>query len=128
MCHPGGVCEMIFFEVEYSCFNPQSADKVLISLDKAAQYQIEHSITGVLTYHFSRPSAEEPEKLRFIEFYASEKAFWEHGLDPAVGKELMSTFDPNVRKSFSWWALYPNGAEKIVKHWAELKYLLFKIM
>ncbi len=105
----------IFNLVEYICFNPHDADKVLISLSKAAQYQIDNSITGVFTYHFSRPSVEEPEKLRFIEFYTSEKAFWEHGMDPAVGKELMSTFDPNIRKSFSWWALYPNDVEKSVK-------------
>ncbi|MBN2152125.1 MAG: hypothetical protein JW839_11800 [Candidatus Lokiarchaeota archaeon] len=87
-------------------------------MSKAAQYQIDNSIKGVLTYHFSRPSAEEPEKLRFIEFYTSEKAFWEHGMDPAVGKELMSTFDPNIRKSFSWWAFYPNNTEKSVKETA----------
>jgi hypothetical protein len=105
----------IFNLVEYTCFNPHDADKVLNSLSKAAQYQIDNSITGVLTYHFSRPSVEEPEKLRFIEFYTSEKVFWEHGMDPEVGKELMSTFNPNIRKSFSWWALYPNDIEKSVK-------------
>ena len=106
---------MIFFLVEYTCFNPQGADKVLNSLSRAAQYQIDNSITGVLTYHFSRPSMEEPEKLRFIEFYTSEKAFWEHSMEPMVSKELMVSFDPNIRKSFSWWAFYSNDIEKRVK-------------
>jgi hypothetical protein len=105
----------IFNLVEYTCFDSQGADKVLNALNKAAQYQIDNSITGVLTYHFSRPSMEEPEKLRFIEFYTSEKAFWEHGMDPMVSKELMSTFDPNIRKSFVWWALYSNDIETKVK-------------
>jgi quinol monooxygenase YgiN len=106
---------MIFFLVEYTCFNPQGADKVLDSLSRAAQYQIDNSITGVLTYHFSRPSMEEPEKLRFIEFYTSEKAFWEHSMEPMVSKELMVSFDPNIRKSFSWWAFYSNDIEKRAK-------------
>jgi hypothetical protein len=106
---------MIFFLVEYTCFNPQGADKVLDSLSRAAQYQIDNSITGVLTYHFSRPSMEEPEKLRFIEFYTSEKVFWEHSMEPMVSKELMVSFDPNIRKSFSWWAFYSNDIEKRVK-------------
>lgn len=106
---------MIFFLVEYTCFNLQGVDRVLNSLSRAAQYQIDNSITGVLTYHFSRPSKEEPEKLRFIEFYTSEKAFWEHSMEPVVSKELMVTFDPSIRKSFSWWALYSNDVEKRVK-------------
>lgn len=106
---------MIFFLVEYTCFDPQGADKVLNSLSRAAQYQIDNSIAGVLTYHFSRPSMEEPEKLRFIEFYTSEKAFREHSMEPMVSKELMVSFDPNIRKSFSWWALYSNDIEKRVK-------------
>jgi quinol monooxygenase YgiN len=106
---------MIFFLVEYTCFDPQSADKVLDSLSKAAQYQIDNSITGVLTYHFSRPSMKEPEKLRFLEFYTSEKAFWEHSMEPIVSRELMGTYDPNIRKSFSWWALYSNEIGRRVK-------------
>lgn len=106
---------MIFFLVEYTCFNPQGADKVLSSLSRAAQYQIDNSITGVLTYHFSRPSMEEPEKLRFIEFYTSEKAFWEHSMEPVVSRELMVSYDPSIRKSFSWWALYSNDIERKVR-------------
>ncbi len=105
----------IFFVVEYTCFNPQGAAKVLDAFGKAAQYQIDNSITGVLTYHFSRPSKEEPEKLCFIEFYTSENAFWEHSMDPVVGNELMVSFDPQIRKSFSWWAIYSNDIEKQVK-------------
>jgi quinol monooxygenase YgiN len=105
----------IFNLVEYTCFDSHGADKVLNALNKAAQYQIDNSITGVLTYHFSRPSMGEPEKLRFIEFYTSEKAFWEHGMDPMVNKELMSTFDPKIRKSFVWWALYSNDIGTTVR-------------
>jgi quinol monooxygenase YgiN len=106
---------LVFFLVEYTCFNPQGADKVLNSLSKAAQYQIDNSITGVLTYHFSRPSMEEPEKLRFIEFYTSERAFWAHSMEPVVSRELTVSFDPNIRKSFSWWALYSSDIERRVK-------------
>ncbi len=106
---------LIFFVVEYTCFNPQGATKVLNSLSKAAQYQIDNSITGVVTYHFSKPSRDEPENLRFIEFYVSEKAFWEHSSDPVVGNELMISFDPTIRKSFSWWAFYMENIEKRVK-------------
>jgi hypothetical protein len=106
---------MIFFLVEYTCFDPQGADKVLSSLSRAAQYQIDNSITGVLTYHFSRPSMEDPEKLRFVEFYTSEKAFWEHSMEPMVSRELMVSYDPTIRKSFSWWALYSDDIEDKVK-------------
>ncbi len=106
---------MIFFLVEYICFDPQGADKVINALNKAAQYQIDNSITDVLTYHFSRPSMEEAEKLRFIEFYISEKAFWEHSMEPIVSKEIMVSFDPTIRKSFSWWAFYSNDIETKVK-------------
>ena len=105
----------IFNLVEYSCFDTQGADTVLNALNTAARYQIDNSITGVLTYHFSRPSMEEPEKLRFIEFYTSEKAFWEHGMEPDVSKALMLTFDPNIRKSFVWWALYSNDIDTKVR-------------
>ena len=98
----------IFNLVEYTCFDSQGADTVLNALNTAARYQIENAITGVVTYHFSRPSMEEPEKLRFIEFYSSEQVFWEHGMDPEVGRALMSTFDPQIRKSFDWWALFSN--------------------
>ena len=106
---------MIFYLVEYTCFDPQGADKVINALNKAAQYQIDYSITGVLTYHFSRPSMEETEKLRFIEFYITEKAFWEHSMEPVVSKELMLVFDPKIRKSFSWWAVYSNDIGSQVK-------------
>jgi len=105
----------IFNFVEYTCFDLQGADRVLHALKKAAQYQIDNSITGVVTYHFSRPSAEEPEKLRFIEFYTSEKVFWEHAMEPTVSKELAITFDPAIRKSFSWSAVYSNDIETRLK-------------
>jgi len=106
---------MIFNLVEYTCFNQQGAETVLNALRKAAQYQLDHSITGVITYHFSRPATNEPEKLRFIEFYTSAKVFWEHSMDPEVGNELMKTFDPTIRKSFSWWAIYSEDIETNVK-------------
>jgi hypothetical protein len=96
----------IFNLVEYNCFDSQGAGLVLNALNTAVQYQIENSITGVVTYHFSRPYLEEPEKLRFIEFYDSEKVFWEHSMDSRVSKALMITFDTQIRKSFDWWVLY----------------------
>ena len=36
-------------------------------------------------------------------------------MDPVVGRELMISFDPHIRKSFSWWAIYSNDIEKRVK-------------
>ncbi len=36
-------------------------------------------------------------------------------MDPVVGKELMISFDPHIRKFFSWWAIYSNDIEKRVK-------------
>jgi hypothetical protein len=105
---------MIFNHVDYFCYDSQGANRVLEALRKAAQFQIDHSITGLLTYHFSRPKAELPEQFRFIEFYASDKVFWDHSSDYSVQQELMVTFDPDVRKSFSWWAIYsPDVDEKV---------------
>jgi hypothetical protein len=106
---------MIFFLVDYSCHDSQGADKVLNALRIVAQYQIDHTISGVVTYHFSRPSDEEPEKLRFLELYASDKAFWDHSSNLTVSQALMITFNPEIRKSFSWWSFFSEDVEKNVR-------------
>lgn len=106
---------MIFFVVDYLCYDVQGADKVLDALQRAAQYQIDQSITGVVTYHFSRPLIEYAERLRFIEFYSSETAFWEHSIEPSVSKELMLTFNPKIRKSFTWMVVYSEDVDKKVR-------------